>query len=217
MMAAVNDGLAASLGFMADAAHLLAQAAPKTSAHIMSQRNTLMFQNNLEQPDTHRQHVCGSCGHIMIPGQGSLIKLESEKMLRRNRKRNGKHINLPSKSSQTKRAKVLTCGNCERYTRINMPEPPSVSRNRVKLRQAARRTEDEARAEKTAAATSSATQLDTHTAPEPPKGQVSLSANASSKKRAKNRKQGLQALLQQSQASAPKVGLGLSLTDFMRK
>jgi hypothetical protein len=43
-----------------------------------------------------------------------------------------------------------------------------------------------------------------------------LSANASSKKRAKNRKQGLQALLQQSSSSRPQVGLGLSLADFMQ-
>ncbi|KAK9424840.1 hypothetical protein SUNI508_13428 [Seiridium unicorne] len=209
-MTAANDTVAAGLNFMTNAAHLLAQASPETSAHLMNQRNTLMFHNNLEQSETHRQHVCGACGHIMIPGDGNLTRLEVKKVLCKKRSR--KPVNPPSKPTEPTRHKVLTCGNCGRYTRFSIPAPPNINRNRIKLRQTARVLAKPGQ--------STASRPVSHAPPillDPAKAPVS--ANVNSKKRAKSRKQGLQALLQQSQtqASGPKVGLGLSLTDFMKK
>lgn len=205
---ATNESLASSLNYMTDAAHLLAKAAPETSAHIMSQRNSFMFHNNLEQPDAHRQNICGSCGHITIPGGGSPIRLETERTSRR--KRSGK-VDTRAKPSAPKKHKILTCQNCDRYTKISIPAPPSVSHNRTAFKQRTRHLAGEVKGGPTPVNPAVARAP----ASLPESSKVSLNAN--SKKRAKNRKQGLLALLQQSQASTPKTGLGLSLADFMKK
>lgn len=197
-----NESLASSLRFLTDAAHLLATTAPETSAHLMTQRSALMFNNDLPQSDAQRQHVCGSCGHIMIQGKGSTIKLEAEKAMRKSRMRKVAPTNQAKKPvvPAAGTLKQLTCRNCARYTKIQLPPAPRAMRHGPKPARLS-----SARGIGTVPAVPSAMS-------EPPK----VSANANSKKRAKNRKQGLQALLQQSQASNS-MGLGLSLTDFMKK
>lgn len=203
---ATNENLAASLNFMTDAAHLLSQAAPETSAHLMSQRSALMFHNNLERTELQQQRVCGSCGCILIPGGGSPLKLESDET---RKARVGKSAGTRVKPPDGKKYKISTCQHCNRYTKINLPAAPSVGRNRIKLRQIAHRLPRE-----TGTAPTASTVI---RAPLSLPESARPSSNANSKKRAKNRKQGLQALLQQSQASTGKAGLGLSLTDFMKK
>ncbi|OTA95153.1 hypothetical protein M434DRAFT_29189 [Hypoxylon sp. CO27-5] len=201
-----SDTLPDSLGFLTDAAHLLMKTAPETSAYLMMQRNLLMFHNDLEQSDMQRQHVCGACGHIMIPGQGSELKMESNKAIRRKRlgKRNGASKSPGSKKvSAVGCGKRINCGMCGRYTNTSVPPAPPVSRRRLL---------------KPTKPTKPLTLGALHSnasapVPEP----VKVSANVSSKKRAKSRKQGLQALLQQAQSSKPQNGLGLSLNDFMMK
>ncbi|KAI0130355.1 hypothetical protein BJ170DRAFT_681808 [Xylariales sp. AK1849] len=193
-----NDVLVSSLNFMTDAAHLLATTTPEVSAHLMSQRNALMFHNNLEQSDIQRQHVCGSCGHIMILRKESILKLEKEKSTRKRRK--GKHVRTEQNPLPVRTQKQLTCGMCGRFTQIAVPPAPPITR-RVKGR-----TTKISVAQSLSPAAPSSTVEPTKT-----------SANASSKKRAKNRKQGLQALLQQSQTSSSKVGFGLGLTDFVKR
>lgn len=185
-----------SLAFLNDAAHLLATTAPETSAYIMSRRNVLMFNNELHPTDVQRQHVCGSCGHIMIPGQGSLLNFEAQKIIR---KKNRKMQKVESKDTQEgnrRLSKVYTCGRCQQHTTIALPPAPKIPRRNFM----------------------SSAGKSTLPAGRPAEAEPSkLSANASSKKRAKNRKQGLQALLQQNQSTTTKSGLGLSLADFMKK
>ncbi|KAI2631784.1 hypothetical protein GGS21DRAFT_161207 [Xylaria nigripes] len=204
------DLLPATLGFLTDAAHLLVSASPEMSAHLMSQRNSLMFHNGLDQSDVSRQHVCGCCGHIMIFGHGDQLKIESSKTARKKRtsgnQKTTKASPLPSRRGCLK---TLTCSKCGRYTKVNLPPPTGIPKRRST--QAARVTV----ADPTAMAPSRAAGA--------PMGVTALSsesakpsANASSKKRAKNRKQGLQALLQQSSSSKPQAGHGLSLADFMQ-
>lgn len=194
-----TDTLSPTLHFLTDAAHLLAQTAPETSAHLMSQRGALMFHNDLTLSDVQRQHVCGSCGHIMVPGNADLLKLESNKAQRRKRK--GKAIaGRADAQKKTGLRKTLTCGMCGRYTQITLPPAPPI----------VRRTK---RTKANGASSLPVEQPPATAAPAP--APAKPSANASSKKRAKNRKQGLQALLQSQAASGPKVGL--SLSDFMRK
>ena len=191
-----TDALTPTLHFLTDAAHLLAQTAPETSAHLMSQRGALMFHNDLSLSDVQRQHVCGSCGHIMVPGKADLLKLESSKAQRRKRK--GVATAGRADAQKTGLRKTRACGMCGRYTQIALPPaPPIVRRSK--------------RAKGSGASSLPADQPPA--APAPAAAPAKPSANASSKKRAKNRKQGLQALLQ-SQAT-PKVGL--SLSDFMKK
>ncbi|KAK8108159.1 uncharacterized protein PG998_010172 [Apiospora kogelbergensis] len=171
-----KETLEPSLRYLTDAAHLLAQTAPETSAHLMARRNDFMFENNLELSDRQREHICGSCGHIMVPGAGDVLKLETDKAIRKSRRNKGAAAAKPD----AKKA--------GRVSGVRLPTPGSNAHANVLSAQASEPTKA------------------------PP------SANASSKKRAKNRKQGLQALLQsQASTAAPKVGLGLSLADFMKK
>ncbi|OTB01013.1 hypothetical protein M426DRAFT_26001 [Hypoxylon sp. CI-4A] len=202
-----NNYLPQSLGFLTDAAHLLTKTAPEASAYLMAQRNSLMFHNDLEVSDTQRQHVCGACGHIMIPGQGSELKIETNKAIRKKKigKKSGNPKNVGEKSaSNVGCRKRFTCGMCGRYTDIPIPQPARISRRRLPK---------PARSLPLGAPRPNSSVPST-ILPEPTK----VSANASSKKRAKSRKQGLQALLQQAQSSSKtQSGLGLSLSDFMMK
>ncbi|KAI2611160.1 uncharacterized protein GGS25DRAFT_481651 [Hypoxylon fragiforme] len=195
-----SENLPQSLGFLTDAAHLLTKSAPETSAYLIAQRNSLMFNHELEQSDIQRQHICGACGHIMISGQGSQLKIETNKAIHK-RGKEKKRFNLKNPGEKKVGCrKRFTCGMCSRYTDISIPPAAPISKRRPL---------------KSKPSTSSTVHTNSSAAPltEPPK----VSANASSKKRAKSRKQGLQALLQQAQSSKPQNGLGLSLSDFMMK
>lgn len=212
--------LSATLDFLTDAAHLLATTAPETSAFLMNQRGNLMFENELPQSDVHRQHVCSCCGHIMIPGHGSLLKFEHQKAVRKRLRAGQQFTKTPVQTKQQDQesrkgpVKRITCGYCTRKTEIKFPAPAPVSRRSINLK-----TQPQQQASKTAATglkPSAAPTLGSLAGLSAHKPTPSSSAN--SKKRAKSRKAGLQALLDQSNASkASRPGLGLSLADFMQK
>lgn len=196
--------LSPQVHFLSDAAHLLATASPETSAFLMSRRNELLVENDITIPETQRQHVCSCCGHIMIPGKGSILKIETGKACRLKTKKQQRQPRNTSKTAVVvppaeKRSqpagvsKVMTCGNCGKNSRLKLDGPNRISRPKKLAQQ-------------------SATQQKQVQVPEPAR----LSANANSKKRAKNRKAGLQALLDQKQGSTAS-GFGLSLSDFMMK
>ncbi|KAL8336751.1 hypothetical protein RB601_008305 [Gaeumannomyces tritici] len=203
------DHLAGQMSFLTDAAHLLAKSAPETSAYLMSRRNALLLCHDIPLSDVQRQHVCASCGHIIVPGHGDALKVEAAAAVRSKRKsRQRQTPNAPaplpaglgagSKERQGS-SKKYTCGMCHRYTTITLPPAPVVVRRRQNVAAAS------------AAASSS----------KPTTGNAEVektqpSANSSSKKRAKSRKAGLQALLSQAQKDNVKKP-GLSLADFMKK
>lgn len=200
----VSPAISARLKYLNDSAHLLATSAPRTSAHLMSKCHKLMFDNDLDQSDAHKTHVCGACGNIMILGWTSTRQLKAPKAQKGKRK--GKS------SIGGKKIKIMayTCELCGRQTRqnINMAFP---------------RTSGTLKAISHTKSSQTATPLktilsDTHPAARTPS---SASANASSRKRAKARKQGgLQALLAKSKetsARGPADSFGLGLLDLMRK
>ncbi|KAF2967387.1 hypothetical protein GQX73_g6184 [Xylaria multiplex] len=207
------DPLPATLSFLTDAAHLLVSASPETSAHLMSQRNALMFNNDLNQSDVQRQHVCGCCGHIMIAGWGDVLKMDSIKTARNKRRAGGKQ-------KDKQKAKVPLKGGCPRLPKRR---PGHISRS-TSMNAGVAGVAGVAGATSTSMSIStpaSAVTAASRAASAPVVGASSnestkVSANASSKKRAKTRKQGLQALLQQSSSSKSQAGLGLSLADFMQ-
>ncbi|KAI0424964.1 hypothetical protein F5Y09DRAFT_118894 [Xylaria sp. FL1042] len=208
------DPLPSTLSFLTDAAHLLVSVSPETSAHLMSQRNSLMFENGLDQSDVQRQRVCGCCGHIMIAGRGDELAIDSSKAGHSKRRRGNKQ-KVASASSSSPRSgcrKTWTCGKCGRYTTIKLPPPDRTPKRRFK-QTTSRPTNivGGAAADAPPPATTTTTAVASSSEPT-----TRVSANASSKKRAKNRKQGLQALLQQSSNSKSNSGLGLSLADFMQ-
>ncbi|KAF6810584.1 Zinc finger protein ZPR1 [Colletotrichum sojae] len=183
------------LNFLNDAAHLLRASALETSAYLMNHHNELMFLNDVELSDTRRQHVCGACGHIMIPGQGTTLKLETEKAFKKRRSTKAK-ANAPKDEAEQRRGmhKLFTCGHCTHTTKVSFPPPHPVVRRRTKVEKVSAKNQQPAAAEPAKPAT----------------------ANSSSKKRAKNRKAGLQALLSQAKTSSSS-GRSLSLADFARK
>lgn len=183
-----SDNLSAGLNYLTDAAHLLRQTAPETSAHLMRQRDELMFHNNLAQHDVQRQHICGACGHIMIPGNESSLKLESRQIHKLRRQVASRKDHDKSKLAPTGPIKTISCGRCSRVTKVNLPVPEAVTRRKTSRVSAGKKT-----------------------LPAESQNQK-MTANANSKKRAKNRKGGLQALLSGQQQKSTN---SLSLADFM--
>lgn len=190
--------LPGTVEYLTDAAHLLRMAAPETSAHLLSQRNHLLTVLDIPQSDVQRQHVCGACGHIMIPGQASSLCLESRRASQQKRCSSKREPALAKQSTGgVAIKKVVHCGNCHRCTKIGLPPAGKATRRK-------------------AATPVSLTRkpMDVETQQQPPPPPAKMTANATSKKRAKNRKAGLQALLsgQQQQTANP-----LSLASFMQK
>lgn len=180
-MAATQPLLA--LNFLADAAHLLREVAPETSAYLMSECSEHLSRQGSSASDIYRQHVCTACGHIMIPGNRTTMKLEIQRVSRKKQKSVAKAAANPAAGP----CKTLTCGHCNSVTRVLLPAPAKPARSRASK------------------SISSSLSKDTVEKPKP-------TTNASSKKRAKNRKAGLQALL----SSQQKPSSGLSLANFMK-
>lgn len=180
-----------AINYLTDAAHVLRNAAPETSAHLLSQRAALLYAHDMAPSDLQRQHVCAACGHIMIPGQATELKLETLRTMRitRRKAQSSASDKTAKPGSARERSKDFSCGFCARVTRFPLSDPEAVTRRK---------------------ATKSKIQDSTAN----PELQKPATANASSKKRAKNRKAGLQALLsgQQQRQSNP-----LSLASFMKK
>lgn len=175
--------------FLNDAAHLLRESLPETSAHLMSERAQVLAKQGILPSDIQRQHVCAACGHIMVPGQRTKLLLETRKM-KRKRKNHGKApAPAPAAATATTGPQMLiTCGHCSSDTRVALPAPDQVLRRKSNKKAAA--------------------------APKPEfQEKAAPSANASSRKRAKNRKAGLQALL----SAQKQPSNSLSLANFMQK
>ncbi|KAG8164137.1 hypothetical protein KVR01_006055 [Diaporthe batatas] len=211
----VSSELGPQLQFLTDAAHLLSASAPETSAFLMSRRTALLVDHDVPISDHQRQHVCSCCGHIMIPGQGTQLKIGVDKALKARASRQ------PRAKGTTQRpgvSKVFTCGRCSRYTKSQLPAPkPLKARGRSSKKVGQQKVLHDKRPSATLASASASASASAP-APAPTEG-ARLSANASSKKRAKNRKAGLQALLDQrsGQSSGASSGFGLSFADFMKK
>ncbi|KAK4455696.1 hypothetical protein QBC34DRAFT_390664 [Podospora aff. communis PSN243] len=197
------DDLTPTLRFLTDAGHLMATASPETSAFLMRKRDALMFEHEIPLTEAQRQHVCSCCGHIMIPGRGSQLEFRKEKKaLKKSASTRLRQPQQPkSGESQPRLTKVITCGHCGRRTETKLHPPPPISRRSTKTKITKPLLLETAPAQ---------TRLPQEDAPQ--KG----TANASSKKRAKSRKAGLQALLA-TKGSNSGLGLGLGLSDFMQK
>ncbi|KJR82802.1 uncharacterized protein SPSK_03593 [Sporothrix schenckii 1099-18] len=255
----------AQLRFLTDAAYLMRQAAPHTSAHLMRRRIDLALTAQaqsqaqgqaatgppvpvaaLPQTDVQRQLVCTSCGLVLMPGSDNTTLTiqsgRSSQKHRRKRKRDEKTDTAASESDKNKKphgpaaephagiTKVYKCGLCRRETRIVLPPPPPpLSKQRKQTKQTERKPAAAARAKDDIKPAPAAAQTATPPSgtPKPstastaivPPAPAKASSNASSKKRAKNRKAGLLALLDKSRSSDSSGlgGLNLSFDDFRRK
>ncbi|KAF7542653.1 hypothetical protein G7Z17_g11394 [Cylindrodendrum hubeiense] len=178
--------------YLTNAAYLLRMTAPETSAYLMSHRNQLLDEHGVPQSETQLQRACGGCGIIPITNWGTMMKPETRKTSRRKTKgptsrstASVRSTGLTKASKTTSKTRILHCANCQRDTKITLPSPGPAIRLKAKA----------------------PTKIKKPAAPDAPKP----TANSSSKKRAKNRKAGLQALLSGQQAANP-----LSLVHFMK-
>ncbi|OCL02204.1 hypothetical protein AOQ84DRAFT_191726 [Glonium stellatum] len=203
-----KNALQARLKFLNDSAHIVAIGSPTTSAVLGSQHDKLLVENDLDlqaskkDQDSRRREVCGACGSLMIPGWSCHVAQKSIKP--KEAKRAKKDLRRPIGGLE--KAKVYSCSRCYRKT-----VQPVVARESTVLLKNSRVSKPQTFQPTTSTAPASITE-DASTIPK--------SANASSKKRAKARKQGgLQAMLTKSKAepSGPNSGgFGLDLMDLMR-
>ncbi|KAH8816254.1 hypothetical protein F5884DRAFT_664407 [Xylogone sp. PMI_703] len=187
-----NPAISARLRYLNEAAHALSQNAPSTSKYLMSTCHALMFDNSLDQSESHKRKVCGACGHIIDLSLGDTVSIDTEIKSRKVR---------PRKSTGMKTV-VYTCISCRRKTRHELgPAPTAIRKSPISI--------------STFNPASSGTLNSSRQAPQ------SSSTNVGSKKRAKLRKQaGLGALLarsKESEARNSNAGFGLDLLDLMKK
>lgn len=199
-----------TLKFLTDAGHLLAFTAPETSAYILRQRNDLMFEHEIPLPEVQRQHVCTACGKILAFGEGSdLVFKKNKKAVIKKKQQTPPAPKVEKAKKQEPRSsgptKRIECGHCSSTIEIKLPAPAPIIRRTVKPAH---------KVSKTTAPGAAPSLPKTSGSHETTSSQKPAS-NANSKKRARSRKAGLQALLEQSKNSRPSPGL--SLADFMSK
>lgn len=200
-----KDALQARLRFLNDSAHLIAIGSPTTSAVVGSHYDKLLVENDLDlqaskkDQDSRRREVCGACGSLMIPGWSCHVIQENMKPKEAQR---AKKMSRKS-TSKLEKAKVYSCLRCHRKT----VQPVVARESQVLLKKPI--------VSKIQHAASAAPASITEYASATPK-----SANASSKKRAKARRQGgLQAMLAKSKTEPlgpSSGGFGLDLMDLMK-
>ncbi|KAF7892000.1 hypothetical protein EAF00_008302 [Botryotinia globosa] len=190
--------LAARLRYLNESARFLAKSAPTTSKYLVSQCNSLMFDHEIEQPELSKRGSCSACGSIMILGSEGKLEVRSQSLKKKPIRNRAKGV------SRVEKAMIYTCGSCNKMTRHRLDPAPVASRFKH-----------------------GAVQHGVVSKPNPLPAQNlptastigTPSTNASSKKRAKNRKLGgLGALLAKQKASQTgSPGFGLDLIDLMKK
>jgi hypothetical protein len=191
------------LRFLTESAHLLALTCPTTSALLGAEHDRLVQFEDLDlntpkkEWDSHRRQVCGGCGSLMIPGWSCDVTREPSRPVQAQvdkTKAKGR-----KEGQQVEKSVVYQCLRCHRKTVQLLP--PRIPKH-VKLS-----------SEPTQAVAPLVVTVKESRGQD---SRVAKSVNASSKQRAKARKQsGLQAMLAKSKAQSS-GGFGLDLMDLMQ-
>ncbi|KAL8687277.1 MAG: hypothetical protein Q9224_005198 [Gallowayella concinna] len=189
-------GIEARLNFLESSARLLRDTAPSTSAHLMLERNIVADEHDRKLNKSQLKDICRACGTISVPGLTS--KTEVTEILDTSKQKQRGLLNEDAKALEIH--KCLAC-----YRVITTPLPKVLQNDyqnvgkRVGLIERSKIVE--------AASKSNVME-----------SEKSNPANASSKRRAKARKQGgLQAMLEKSKgASSQPPGMGLGLMDLVK-
>ncbi|KAL1644733.1 hypothetical protein SLS58_004195 [Diplodia intermedia] len=192
--AAETRDLSARLKYLHEAARVIALASPETSAFLESQYSHLLAENDLIPPDSRKRE---------------------EQVPPRKPKKKGSKVQKPGQPESGKgcKMKIYSCLRCSSKARLQIPS----NKARMGTRKLAKSPSGEPPTPTTAAITQTPAAgpeaaAAPATAPANP-----APANANSKKRAKARKGGLQALLANSKKETnPSKGFGLDLMDLMR-
>ncbi|TQB68756.1 Cullin-associated NEDD8-dissociated protein 1 [Monascus purpureus] len=197
---------ASQLKFLKNSADFLIAESPSTSAHLLAVHRQILHDNSRSLNQRQHETFCGACGSIRKPEWTKIIHIT-----RRNKaKRSDQAVPSVSKESAGE-ITVYKCLRCHRKTvKPRQGEPTrqiSSSRTTVSSFQQSMPTTSSSTTGKNAAQVAAATVEATKTAD-----------NASSKKRAKARKQGsLQALLASKQRSQAASSSSLDIFDFLQQ
>lgn len=235
----MDPPISLNIAYLSNAAHILHTSAPETSMHLMKCRNELARFYEIGLPDQERLHTCVGCGEIFVAGQGAKLTLKSGRALgtfnqrRAPRARRFGQIEkrAPRESAMLKHPrglarKTVECGQCHQSTYFVQLRPSARPRRKTLKKAAA---EPKSTTNKSLPNTTSTPIQHAPSSVSGDRGENSQSrpspvlptttpkstTNANSKKRAKQRKAGLQALLSQAQSSQASRNLGLN--DFRRK
>ena len=213
----IDEGITARARYLDESAHLLASTSPAISRHLRSQLRKLATDQNLGLSDVQIKEACGACGNLMIPGWTTRTYREngtSKRSINRNASRRAIARNA-SPQTQNEEAAVRAicheCLICNRVARESLAAP----------RKASKEHQEPTPPSKSAAATTRTPNVTHIPAKSGPGSPASSSTNASSRRRAKARKQsGLQALLakkkEESLSGGLSTGFGLDLMDLMK-
>lgn len=215
--AAETRDVSARLKYLHESARVMALISPETSSFLESQYSHLLAENDLSPPDSRKREVCGACGTIFIPGISCTITQEQTRPIAPKTKGNKVQKPGPSEPGKCFQVKIYSCLRCSSKTRLQIPS----SKARMGTRKPVKNPVVEATAvtaqlaqtpaAEPGAAKSAAAPATTPANPAP------AATNASSKKRAKARKGGLQAMLANSKKETKSSkGFGLDLMDLMR-
>ncbi|OAL50341.1 hypothetical protein IQ07DRAFT_599478 [Pyrenochaeta sp. DS3sAY3a] len=184
----------ARAAFLQEAAQLLAVSSPSISAALGSARGRLIEDADLQiapkEYEAFRRECCGACGSLMIPGWSCQVSVQSQ-----HTRRGNKPKGTTKRSVNADKKTIYACLRCHRETILEIPQRPA---HRVK--------DSKAHTD----AKSIPILREARSTEEPAK--VTKSINATSKQRQKDRKGGLQAMLDKSKAQNTQSGF--DLMDF---
>ncbi|KAI4165534.1 MAG: hypothetical protein LQ342_000946 [Letrouitia transgressa] len=198
-----NAAIDARLRYLNAAAHLCASSAPETAAHLMQERFSIAQFYDRTSKDLKLPNACQACGTIMIPGRSSRHTV-SNILTPPNKKSRQAQSTPPSDQKQMQ----IECLTCRRITKTPLQAPKLDPRSRTS-------------SSKLDASTNPKMAVSEVSDPSSPKQNLAgrpPSANLASKKRAKARKLGLQAVLEKSKSNEPDPGgFGFDLMDLMKE
>lgn len=187
--------LEARLRFLHNSSRLLQSAAPSTSAHLMLERNIVAEQHERVLDQSQLKDICRACGTILIAHSTSKTEILDSPFAGRIAKRGG----FAGRKSGTEKHECLACRRVTTRPVVKSQQKFEKERRPLNLGQPSKLVISPSKSDVTEA-------------------ENSTPANASSKRRAKARKQGgLQAMLEKSKGSTSQsAGMSLDLMDFMK-
>lgn len=198
----------ARLNFLRDSASFLSSQSPSTAAHLLASHIQILYEDFKPLNYRQKETFCGACGSIRKPEHTKKFEVKPK-----NIKSKGK----PLKDAGSAGATVYKCLRCYRRTVLPHRKPaarPNVQKQPISTPAQLSSSSTVSTAEK--APEKAATQAPSDTAVSVDAPAKTTSENASSKKRAKARKQGgLQALLASKQRSQS-TSSSLDLLDFLQ-
>lgn len=198
-----DPGLNARIKFLDYSARRFQDTAPSTSAYLMHQRNTVADEHGKALNKAQLKDICKACGSMLLPDVTCKTGVVDLSAARRKKRK----LDAPESESPAKQNR-LECLLCHRVTvtPLQLPQKPGLWQS-AKLTGLAKQPHNPVSGNELALDVTSM------------KTEKPASTNASSKKRAKARKQGgLQALLERSKGMESRSSaLGLDLMDFMKK